>query len=390
MEYRNVRKNEIDQVIKIKDYCFLNTYSGKRLEDFKYWAEVSTIIGAFDQNDLAGQIVILPLAMNIHGQQYQMGGIGFVATYPEYRNAGIMKQLIKVSLERMREQKQWVSVLGPFSVSFYRYFGWELFFDKVQYEVSMHQLPLKKENIGQVIRFDYNDKREYLDQVKKIYQDYALNTNGVMLRDEAWWKRLEMRDPDSSFALSIDSKGNHQGYIRYVRRGQNLILLDQVTLNIEAERSLWEFIKTHRSNFTTVTGLAAAQDSFGTLWDEPQFKQELLHDKMIRIVDVEQFLTMYPFKEHTEKLYLNVTDVFAPWNQGFYEISSRQVKKVMKDNVPAGKCLKMDISSLSSYLSGYQGLKWYHYHGKAEGSEQSLKDWEQAVPKERPRFYEHF
>lgn len=390
MEYRNVKKNEIDQVIKIKDYCFLNAYSGKRLEDFKYWAEVSTIIGAFDRDALAGQIVILPLAMNIHGQQYQMGGIGFVATYPEYRNAGIVKQLIKISLERMREQKQWVSILGPFSVSFYRYFGWELFFDKVQYEVSMYQLPLKEENIGRVLRFDYNDKREYLDQVKKLYQDYALHTNGVMLRDEAWWKRLEMRDPDASFAMSIDSKGNLQGYIRYVRKGQSLIVLDQVTLNVEAERSLWEFIKTHRSNFTTVTGLAAAQDSFGTLWDEPQFKQELLHDKMIRIVDVEQFLTMYPFKEHTEKLYLNVTDVFAPWNQGFYEISSHRVKKVTKDKIPTGKCLKIDISSLSSYLSGYQYLKWYHYHGKAEGNEQILKDWDQAVPKERPQFYEHF
>lgn len=390
MEYRNVKENEIDQVIKIKDYCFLNAYSGKRLEDFKFWAEVSTIVGAFDQEALAGQIVILPLAMNIHGQQYQMGGIGFVATYPEYRNSGIMKQLIKSSLEKMREQKQWVSVLGPFSVSFYRHFGWELFFDKVHYEVSMHQLSAKKGNMGRIIRFNYEDGREYLEDIKKIYHQYTVSTNGVMVRDESWWKRLEMRDPDVSFALSLDEEGTPQGYIRYAKKGQTLSILDQVTLNVAAEQSTWEFIKTHRSNFTTVTGLAAAQDSFGTQWDEPQFKQEILHDKMIRIVDVEEFLKVYPFNETASPLYLNVTDEFAPWNQGFYEVYSHRVKKIIKDEVPAGKCLKMNISGLSSYLSGYHDLKWYHYHGKAEVNGQTLKDWDQVVPKERPRFYEHF
>ena len=390
MEYRNVKENEIDQVIKIKDYCFLNAYAGKRLEDFKYWAEVSTIVGAFDHEALAGQIVILPLAMNIHGQQYQMGGIGFVATYPEYRNSGIMKQLIKSSLEKMREQQQWVSVLGPFSVSFYRHFGWELFFDKIHYEVSMHQLSAKKENMGRIIRFNYEDGREYLEDVKKLYHQYTLSTNGVMVRDEAWWKRLEMRDPDVSFALSLDEEGTPQGYIRYVKKGQTLSLLDQVAFNIKAEQSLWEFIKTHRSNFTTVTGLAAVQDSFGTQWDEPQFKQEILHDKMIRIVDVEEFLKVYPFNETTSPLYLNVTDKFAPWNQGIYEIHSHRVTKRTNEEVRRESCLEMDISSLSAYLAGYHDLNWYHYHKKARADKEVINKWDKAVPNESPRFYEHF
>src|SRR5690606_14912065 len=130
---------------------------------------------------------------------------------------------------------------------FYRHFGWELFFDKVQYEVSMHQLSLRKEPMGRVVRFDYRDKGDYLDQVKKFYHTYALQTNGVMLRGEAWWKRLEMREPDASFALSFNENDALKGYIRYKKVGQTFIILDHVTLSIEAERSLWEFIKTHRS-----------------------------------------------------------------------------------------------------------------------------------------------
>ncbi|CAM5379893.1 GNAT family N-acetyltransferase OS=Lysinibacillus sphaericus OX=1421 GN=LS41612_07495 PE=4 SV=1 [Lysinibacillus sphaericus] len=88
-----------------------------------------------------GSFLILPLNMTIHGENYEMGGIGFVATYPEYRQQGIMKKLIIASLKEMRQNGQTISVLAPFSVSFYRYFGWELFFDKLQYTISQSKFP---------------------------------------------------------------------------------------------------------------------------------------------------------------------------------------------------------------------------------------------------------
>lgn len=390
LEYRKIREDEIDQMVAIRDYCFRNRYTGKRLEDFCQWAKVSNSIGAFNGNSLAGQVMVFPLKMAIHGQTFSMGGISFVATYPEYRNEGVMKQLMRRVLAEMREQGQWVSVLGPFSVSFYRHFGWDLFFDKVQYTFPTQLFSMKKRDMGRIERFNYQENREQLVHVKEVYQAYALKTNGMMIRSEEWWERLEKRQSDASFALSIDHNGQPQGFIRYVMNDLRFEVLDQIALNVSAEKALWEFIRVHRSNFTEVSGTAAVQQSFGSQWDEPQFKKEIVQDRMIRIVDVEHFLAAYPFQTLTKRLYLKVIDAFAPWNQGVYAIDSQGVVKIVEHEVAQEEYLEMDIASLSSYLVGYHDLKWYHYHEKAIVSETVLNEWDQAIPKEQPQFYGHF
>ncbi len=390
LDYRKIREDEINQMVAIRDYCFRNRYTGKTLEDFLYWAKVSHSIGAFNGAALVGQVMAFPLEMAIHGQAFPMGGISFVATYPEYRNEGVMKQLLIRVLEEMRAQGQLVSVLGPFSVSFYRHFGWDLFFDKVHYTFPTQSFSVKKGDMGSIERFNYHENREQLAHVKEVYQAYALKTNGTMIRGEEWWKRLEMRQPDASFALSIDQNGQPQGFIRYMMNDLRFEVLDQIALNVSAEQALWEFIRVHRSNFTEVIGTAAVHQSFGSQWDEPQFKKEIAHDTMIRIVDVERFLAAYPFQGLTKRLYLKVTDAFAPWNQGVYAIDSEQISKMDEQEVDQEDCLEMDIASLSSYLAGYHDLKWYQYHGKANVNKQVLNEWDQVIPKDQPQFYDHF
>ncbi|QQP69505.1 GNAT family N-acetyltransferase [Carnobacterium sp. CS13] len=389
MDYRLIQDDEKDKVVHIRNYCFRHAYSGKKLEDFLHWFQVSKAIGAFDGTKLAGQLMVLPLEMTIHGKQFHMGGISFVATYPEYRNSGIMKQLVMRSLEEMKQQEQIVSILGPFSVSFYRHFGWDLFFDKLKYNISAEQLNTHKKAVGSISRFSYTEGREQLKLVKEIYHIYALKTNGMMIRTDDWWSRLELREPEAFFVISKDELGKPQGFMRYAIKDRTFEVLDSITLNLAAERVLWNFIEVHRSSLDEVIGEAAAFQSFGSQWSEPQFKKEVIQDIMIRIVDVEKFLTVYPFKNRTKTLYLNVTDTYAPWNQGIYVIDSNGVKK-LKENSLSVECLEMDISSLSSYLAGYHELDWYRGQEKAKGSERVLKDWNQAIPKEQPQFYGHF
>ena len=43
---------------------------------------------------IVGRLLILPLNITVHGVSFKMGGIGFVATYPEYRQQGIIKRLM--------------------------------------------------------------------------------------------------------------------------------------------------------------------------------------------------------------------------------------------------------------------------------------------------------
>jgi len=90
MEIKIIPSKDYLQVHQLRDYCFPNKYTGARRDDFHHWVEHSTTLGAYDEHKVVGQLLILPLNMTIHGENYDMGGIGFVATYPEYRQRGIV------------------------------------------------------------------------------------------------------------------------------------------------------------------------------------------------------------------------------------------------------------------------------------------------------------
>ena len=48
--------------------------------------------------------------------------------YPEYRQGGVTKGLLQAAFKKMKKDGQVLSVLSPFSIGFYRHFGYEVFF----------------------------------------------------------------------------------------------------------------------------------------------------------------------------------------------------------------------------------------------------------------------
>ncbi|MFZ2538742.1 MAG: GNAT family N-acetyltransferase, partial [Oscillospiraceae bacterium] len=58
------------------------------------------------------------------GQIVNMSAIGGVATYPEYRNKGAIRECFQKSFEYMEQNNQVLSFMYPFSSSYYRQFGY--------------------------------------------------------------------------------------------------------------------------------------------------------------------------------------------------------------------------------------------------------------------------
>lgn len=112
MEIRQIKDNEKALVQDLRDYSFTSVYKGEKLEDFQYWLDKCDVLSGFIEGELAGQVFIFPLNMTLRNQNHAMGGIGFVATDPIFRNRGVMKQLMIASLVQMRENKQVISVLA--------------------------------------------------------------------------------------------------------------------------------------------------------------------------------------------------------------------------------------------------------------------------------------
>lgn len=71
-----------------------------------------------EDGEVAAKAHLIPFEIYLEGEPLRMGGIGSVATYPEYRRQGYVKGLLTHLLAVMKEEGQTVSMLHPFSVSF--------------------------------------------------------------------------------------------------------------------------------------------------------------------------------------------------------------------------------------------------------------------------------
>lgn len=391
MEIQLVPAADYEQVHRLRDYSFPSKYTGARRDDFQYWMEHSTTIGAYDEQKLVGQLLVLPLNMTVHGVNYDMGGIGFVATYPEYRNQGIMKKIMTRSLEEMRQNKQYISVLAPFSVSFYRYFGWELFFDKLHYSIPPESFPQFGNRIDNIKRFSF----EWMDEesfqaVQHFHNEQASSNNGGMRRNAAWWNRIARREPDSHFAAYFDGD-ILAGYIRYEIKNLTFTIKDFVTQDTLAEQALWRFITSHKASIHAIEGDTSATNHFGFHFDQPQFKKEVSQEVMVRIIDVLPFLKEYSWGNLNHSLYLSIQDTFAPWNEKLFHINKDGGIEVIEESLVETKhILSLPITIFSSMIVGYLSMKETLLYAKYSLEKEAVENWRQAIRNDSPTFYEYF
>lgn len=391
IHYKLIPDADREQAAILKDYCFKRPWDSLGADTFHYWFKKSTALGAYDDQMLVSQYLIIPFQMNIFGTTYEMGGVASVCTYPEYREGGVTKQLLLQSLDEMRKNKQSISVLSPFAISFYRHFGWELFFEDTRYTIPSNELSVRNRVEGKVVRFNYNspDQETLMEKVRDFHEKEVSKRHGNQYRHEMWWERTKERNPEANYAISLNEEEQVDGYIRYEVQEQEFQVNDFFADNHIAEKKLWQFIQAHASQVKTITGNSPAKDSLGYLFTKPEIKREIFFDKMVRIVDVELFLKQFPFQTIEEPLYVKINDKQADWNNSIFKIEAKgQVEKV--GSAEPDQLLEMEIGPFSAMMIGYHQLEWYCKNGCAFGVLKVISHWEQAIPREYPTHHDDF
>lgn len=383
---------DYQQIHRLRDYSFPKKYEGARRADFHYWIEHSTTLGAYDKEKIVGQILVLPLNMMVHGVQYKMGGLGFVATYPEYRGRGVIKMLMKRALKEMRQNGQWISVLAPYSVSFYRYFGWELFFDKLHYTIPIEAFPNFGRQSDNVKRFSFewmND--EIFGEIRQFHNNHILGCNGGMIRNKAWWQRIERREPESHFIAYYNNENKIAGYLRYEIKDLLFHIKDFYAEGIDAEQAIWRFITSHKASVEKIIGATSVASHFGFQFDQPQFKREITQDVMVRVVDAFEFMKCYPWGEIQQRLFIRLQDPICPWNEHLFQIGSGGHVSIMdEDKVEDQYVLHLSINLFSAMMVGYLSVKDVLPLSGKKIAERTALNWQKALPVSFPAFFEYF
>jgi predicted acetyltransferase len=388
---RTLKKEELEDSIRLSCFAFQYEVSPEEKEERIRQTDPETVWGCFVDGKLAAKMTIHPLRTYIQGRPYAMGGVAGVATWPEYRRQGFVAKLLLQGLKAMKEKGQTVSFLHPFSIPFYRKYGWELFTDYKTYEIDVTKLPTLPHPEGTVERVS-GDWR-LLDHV---YQAFAAQYNGTLVRDEAWWTR-KVRPDRGMAAVYRDPEGQARGYLLYTVKNRIMQIAEWIWLDVTARLGLLKFVCNHDSMFDKIVMKAPADDLLPFLLHDPRVKQELWPYFMARIVDVKSFVEQYAFEapEADETLYIRVEDAQAPWNDGAFRLDvdreGRATANVMPSDAPQGEgALRCDIGALTAMLMGYRRPAEYARLGRLRGEEPAVRRFERLVPRRATYLPDYF
>lgn len=346
------------------------------------------VFGWFNNADeIVSQLCIYPCRVNIHGTIYQMGGLTGAGTYPEYANLGLMYDLIKLSLEKMRAKKQYISYLYPYSIPFYRRKGWEIISDHLTFAIKDHQLPKHVPVPGYVERLDVRD-----EDVTKVYNNFSVTNHGSMIRTELEWDeywRWENED-ERTAAVYYNVDDEPEGYIFYWIVDDIFYIKDIIYQNQEAREGLWNFVSAHFSMVDTVKGNLYTNAPIAFLLEDSRIKETIEPYYMARIVDVEGFLSIFPFSGVAEPFHFIIHDPLAEWNNGVFGVDCSVEGEVKITKEPIGFPVETDIQTLTTMMMSYKTPSYLSKIERLKTDSKTLRALRNIIPNEQTYFSDYF
>ena len=194
-------------------YCFHMRVDDVEAEKEKCIADTKEDWGAFDDDGtLMCRIINNKYNFYLDGKTVSAGGIGGVATLPEYRSTGGVKAIFKELLNEAYKNGEVISTLYPFKHEFYRKQGYEVL-------TAWHEYTLKPGLLCRY-RFDGEVHRQMpgdpIDDIMGIYRSYAPGFNLSHARTEEEMREyLKVDKPykDRKFAYVLKQDGKPVAYI---------------------------------------------------------------------------------------------------------------------------------------------------------------------------------
>lgn len=368
----------MDDAVKLSEYSFKYVLKGEERRKRLDFMQDHLIFGVFDDDKMIAKTHIIPLEVMIDNKPYPMGGVASVATYPQYRRRGIVNELMRLSLEKMKEQKQILSFLHPFSIDFYRRYGYELISNLKTVEIDSNDLTYYKDIPGKTY---VPEEYDALDDMDAVYNRYSQNYNSMLKRSARWWKQNQYEA--YSPVIYYDEANKPTGYMLFKIEEDTIEVGEYVYLDEESRRGLWNFIANHDSMIKKARITMPDVEQMSFLFYNPVVKTEIIPYFMGRIVLAEDFLKKYiDFSALTDEIRLYLKDDAASWNNGKYtlsckglvfeEMTSDDISSIEYDDSEENSSLITDINTLTAVLLGFQKAEFLYSSGRIKGSYSQL------------------
>lgn len=324
------------------------------------------VLAMKEGDDYLASLFLLPLQMRLRESIVPIGGIGAVTSNAYNRGKGAVKRLLKHSLGVMRDKGMILSALHPFSMRFYRKYGWEIFDESAEYVFNPEIINCK--TVEKVYKIEYSPAPDR--DVMNYYNRYAAHHYNLIQRNPVHWQS-DMRD---LFGTCIDKKvvSFKDGervcglfILRYLKKEENTeINIGTVCYDSQdVFKAMFSFMGSLSLQCKRIRlSLPDDIDIWQYLNEGPEQKM-MKQRSMIRVVDV-MGLNGLTIVSPDMAFNIGIKDDFAQWNDGCYHLAIKNNRLSVDHSEEAE--ISCDISVFSSILTGYTSFEKMFECGKVK------------------------
>lgn len=213
MIVRKTASEEARRVNELFAVCFEMPYANcpadPEHDDTTHWA-------AFDEDgEMMSSFTVSDFTVQFDGSPCKMGGIGGVATLPQYRRRGGIRECFRAALPDMYDCGYDFSYLYPFSTAYYRKFGYENCVQRYGWTVDLSLLNPPRE--GGSFRFAEKG-RSMTREIRSLDALWEARYNMAVMHgdaDYAWTEKIDPAVKQEFTYVCFDAAGKPNAYTTF-------------------------------------------------------------------------------------------------------------------------------------------------------------------------------
>ncbi len=240
----NTKNNK--EFLDLATYAFHKPKTKERAKAFDKLLEFSTPYGHYENQKLTSMVIDSHFNVYWKNQEVKTSGIGYVASYPEFRGNGAIRQLMTKSLRDNYEKGVIFSYLAPFSYAFYEKFGYHYAFNQKHYRLAAQDFPKGKRSAGEISRekFEFDDENASEFSISKNTALFKVLTEvhqkadnqGSLIRSPELWSYFFSFKSQPHCAIYREN-GKALGYLLYEFSEMTFVIKELITLTDEAKQA---------------------------------------------------------------------------------------------------------------------------------------------------------
>ncbi len=364
-EYRVVRTEDIEQLVEVEARAFYGTLTPERVELQRQLIPADWTVAAFVDGRCVASVRTIPMVRRMNGGKCGFGAVGPVACDAAYRRQGHVGRLLRLALERMRDNGQPLSGLHTPHDALYARYGWERAEGRRSYKFKPKDARFRLRGApGRLEPVGIDD----WERLSRIFNAWAGLRNGPFLRNQVWWQHgvIKLRDnagtrPANAYVW-VSESGEDQGYVIYSNHPQApegrwppqaIVVYDFVSLSGDAYLGLFEHLLTHDLAEYVLIEMPP-EDPFRDLVEDPfRIETTVAEGSMIRIADIERACATRTYIGGAPVSFtMRVSDRTAPWNEGTWRVEAAD-GVTSASRTDAAPDLELTANTLSPLFTGH-------------------------------------